>query len=81
MTDTSTPPKPTTPPKQALLEERLPTAEAMAVRYRASGMSWQAIADELEAAADMNLSRESVRRWYEPAFKAEQARRWEGGAR
>lgn len=62
--------------KQALLEQLIPDAQKRAVTARAAGTSWQGIADTLSAEAGITVSREAVRRWYGPAFDAEQARRW-----
>ena len=62
--------------KQTLLEQLIPDAQKRAVAYRAAGVSWERIAASLSAEAGITVSREAVRRWYGPAFDAEQARRW-----
>lgn len=62
--------------KQTLLEKIIPDAQQRAVTARAAGTSWQGIADTLSTEAGITVSREAVRRWYGPAFDAEQARRW-----
>lgn len=62
--------------KQTLLEKIIPDAQQRAVTDRAAGVSWERIAASLSTEAGITVSREAVRRWYGPAFDAEQARRW-----